>query len=1207
GSLALRGGDLESAAGHLEEAAKLDPRSLEIAEKLAEVYASPNFRDGETRHKAGELFVEVGRRRIASRDDATGINYLRRAVGIDPYSRGSSAALEEALSGASQWTELDRILRHRSAVVQDPAERAEVLRRRAALYRNQLPDREGLIEVLTELVAYEQPGSKAARELRELLRDDADWDAMARLMEAEINALGQDPSTPAELLVSEILELATVAREHQGDRDRAAELLHQALGVMPTHDEALARYVDHFRERRDWRGLIDLYEFRLDNSREAGAPPDEIVRQLEEIAQLAELRIGDIDRAIHAWERIAEHEPDSPKVGDAMRRLTARSKMWQQLVASLEHEVATATDPAQRTAVLKRMAQTFRERQIDPRRAIDLYEQVIEQNPGDDATLKALAELYEREGDDHGLAQTLRRMLELDERRLGADMARQGRPADAAKEWPVAKRAERLTQLRRLAILYETRLADVDGVVYACSAVLELLSGDRDALERMERVLAKAGDPRLEQTLEYHAAAATSPAERAKLMRRLAKLASERGDDATALERWEQTLRASPSDPDALAALSELYERAERWPELAQILERRDGGKPLPEPGTPEAAVRALDLERYALVIDQRLGDAPRAMKAWHRLLELTPKNRLALDALVRLYRGANKWRELADALGAQIASFSAMVAPDDRERACAAAMERAEILEERLGAPGDAIKALDHLLRELNPNHLEAHTALRRLHEARGDFDAAVRVAEREMYLSPEPHRKVARGLEIGMICRDRLNNPTRALQAFKRVLELDPEQDEALAAAADLLARLGRWKEHVAMVERMLALLPGPDAPEAAEYAEHRRGLVQRIAAATADKLGDPKAAFRWWRRAHDEAPDEQTLADVRRAGEAYGLWREVAEVLTDERKRLVAGSPSGVPTEPDRFVALSRELAALSERRLGDRSRAMAVYAEALAVTPRDLGLLAELDRLASETDQRPSWRALLDAYDVALAAAPPPERVELHLRRARILEERSNDSKAAVAEALAAFSWAPDREDIRDALVALAAKARAWADVVAVDSALIERAGTAARRVELLRRKAQVIEEQLKDAPRAFRTHLVAMMLAPDDADTTSHLWRLARVIGRYREADRVPQPEAPPAQVQAEAAFAEAVAVSGRAAPGKPLPEPRIPKRAQTEPLLEADLAAFEATLSVGDSTQPLDLAELEVAAEKKRQATADPFASENPTMTLSPG
>src|SRR5690606_12909266 len=147
---------------------------------------------------------------------------------------------------------------------------------------------------------------------------------------------------------------------------------------------------------------------------------------------------------------------------------------------------------------------------------------------------------------------------------------------------------------------------------------------------------------------------------------------------------------------------------------------------------------------------------------AWHRVLELTPRNRAGLDALVRLYRGASKWRELADVLGAQIASFSQLVVQGDRERACEAAMERAGLLEERLGAPAEAIKALDQLIRELDPNHLEAHAALRRLYEARGEFDAAVRIAEREMYLAPEPARKVARGLEIGQICRDRLNNPT-------------------------------------------------------------------------------------------------------------------------------------------------------------------------------------------------------------------------------------------------------------------------------------------------------------------------------------------------------------------------------------------------------------------------------------------------------------
>ena len=1210
GVLALRGSDLEAAANHLEEATKLDPTSLEIAEKLAEVYASPNFRDGQTRHKAGELFVEVGRRRL-TRDDATGINYLRRAVGIDPHSKGTSGALEEALQKTSEWDELDRALRHRTAILTDPDERASVLRRRAALYRSQKPDRAGLIEVLTELLAYERPGSKISRELRELLREDQDWEGMSRLMEAEINAMGQDPETPVDDLVAEILELATIAREHQGDRDRAAELLHQALGVSPTHEEALARYVDHFRERRDWRGLIDLSEFALDNLIEAGAEPDEIVRRLEEIAQLAELRLGDIDRSIEVWERIREYEPTSPKVAEAMRRLTARSTMWKQLVTQLEHEVATAVDPVIRINALKKMAQTYRERQIDPRRAIELYEEVVVANPDDEGTLKALMELYEREGDDAGLASSLRRLLELEERRLVESLRRAGRPTEPGKiEWPTSKRAERLTQLRRLALLYETRLADVDGVVYACSAVLDLLTGDRDALDRMERVLEKAGDPRLEQTLEYHAQSATSPAERAKLLKRLAKLATDREDDMAALDRWEQTLRTSPSDPDALQALAGLYERMERWTELAQILERLDGGKPLPEAGTTEAAVRAMELEKYATIVDTHLGDPVKAVKAWHRLLELTPKNRLGIAALVRLYRAASKWRELADMLGTQIVSFSGLIAPDDREMACKSSMERAEILEERLGAPVEAIKVLEQLIRELDPNHLDAHTALRRLHEARGDFDAAVRVAEREMYLSPEVERKIARGLEIGMICRDRLNNPTRALQAFKRVLELDPSQDEAMAAAADLLARLGKWKDYVIMLERMLALLPGRDSPESAAYAEDRRNLVQKIAAATADKLADPKGAFRWWRRAHDEAPDEHTLADVRRAGEAYGLWRELAEVVTDERKRLIALSgASGGPAEPARYVALSRELAGNYERRLGDKPRAFTVFAEALHVAPRDGTLLGELDRLASELDQRPTWKSLLEGYDTALAAATPPERVDLYLRRAKILEEKLNDPKGAVADVLQAFSWAPDRDDTRDVLVALATKARAWPDVIAVDSALVERAATAQKRVELLRRKAAVIEEQMKDAPRAFRTHLIALMLQPDDNDTTSHLWRLARVIGKYRDADKTPHAEPPSAHVQADVQIAEATAIAGRATP--PQSRPTIPRRLSTEPIDDniSDLSVGDVTeqsLSVGDSTQPLDLTEIEMAAERAAKVPRNEFdKGENATMTLS--
>ena len=97
-------------------------------------------------------------------------------------------------------------------------------------------------------------------------------------------------------------------------------------------------------------------------------------------------------------------------------------------------------------------------------------------------------------------------------------------------------------------------------------------------------------------------------------------------------------------------------------------------------------------------------------------------------------------------------------------------------------------------------------------------------------------------------------------------------------------------------------------------------------------------------------------------------------------------------------------------------------------------------------------------------------------------------------------LAAFSWAPDREDLRDVLLPFATKARAWNEVISVDSALIERAAANTRRVELLHhaKAKNVIEKISSRMPaRAFRTHLVALMLEPDNADTTSGtcgVWR-----------------------------------------------------------------------------------------------------------------
>jgi tetratricopeptide (TPR) repeat protein len=1181
GRAAIRGKDFVEASRQLEEAVRLEPTSHQIRETLGEAYAMSG-RGPDAARKASDIFVELGRTQLEGREDGVGIQLLRRAVGVDPSSASGSKALEQALYTARRWTDLDRLLRDRLTQVQNDGERRLILQRRAELYRGPLPDPAGLIEVLGELVGMEGPRGPTSAELRRLLGAARDFPSLARVLEQDIAALHGDADVDPEILVAELLELAALYREHLNDRDRAAELLHQALTVVPSHEEALARYMDHFRERRDWRGLLDLLEFALDNARAAEVPAEELVQRLEEIAQIAELRIGDIPRAIDAWQRVAEVVPGSAKVGEALRRLTARSKMWEQLVSSLEAEVASASSDSTRIEAMRRMALTYRERQIEPRRAIEVYEQILANHPGDDAALKSLIELYEREGDDAGVARSLRRQLDLEADRMAKQMAEAGMAggsAESARQWPVNRRAERLTALRRLALLCETRLADVDGVVFACSGVLELLPGDRDALERMERVLERADDPRLEQTLEYHASVAASPAERTRILRRLAKLAQAADDSLTALDRWEQALRASPTDPEALAALAELYERGERWALLAQILERIDGGRPLPERGTSEAAVRVGEFERYAEIVDHRLHDTTRSVRAWQRILELSPRHPDALSALATIFRDGGKWRELASVLERQVPVFAVL----DPERATAAALEHAELLEQRLGSPEDAIRALESLIRDLNPNHAGAHSALRRLHELRGDFDAAMRIAEREMYLAAEPMQKIAVGLEIGIACRDRLANPTRALQAFERVLTIDEHQPDALTAASELYARLGRHRDQVRALERLLPSVTDRD---------ERRDLQHRLAHVVAEHLADPRGAMRWWLAAHQESPDLGSFTEVRRAAEQHGLWKELAEAYIDERRRLGGDGGAGQSAV---FVRLSRDLAQIVERRLGDRTRAMAILIEAVAVAPRDEDLLTEIERLAAEGDIKPQWKMLLDAYKIAAGSGSVAERASFLRRRARVLDERLGDAKGAVAELLEAFAWEPSREEIRSHLYELAGRARTWAELISVEGALAERATSNPLRIEALRRKAQLIEEHLKDAPRAFRCHLVSFLLDPDNSDTSSHLWRLARVIGRYRENDRSPKPEPAIATMHSQQVIMaiNSTVASQPAARGRHM-------RMLTEELSESDLSSFNApegaaqvaaTLKVGDQTQPIDLTEFEMTEVKAEQTT----------------
>jgi tetratricopeptide (TPR) repeat protein len=1062
GRLLARRGDLAGAARHLEASLAKAP-SEEARDSLAETLAaSPG---PEAAARAVELCRQLAAARRAHGDLEAAAVYLRRALGIDPDAAPAAEALAEVLRQAGRWAELERLYAARGLA----AERAAVLAER-------LGDREEAKR------CWETLGEAGEAPLRALYTADGDWEKLAALVERGIDR--RPPGQRAD----DLLSLAGLLRDRLGDRERAARCLRQVLEESPGHAEAMRRLSDHLRDRRDWRGYVELLEARV-----ARSPEGERLARLEELAEACEQRLGDVERAAGVWRKVAELDPVRASAREALRRIGARSKMWESLITVLEREAAAAGDARDRAEVKKRMAGVFRERQVDPLRAIALYEEALALAPGDAAALKALAELYERQGDDKGLLRTLRRQLE-----PGA--------AGGGKLAPSA-RIERLGLLRRAAGLAE-QLGDVDAVVFACTAVLDLAPGERDALDRLERVLERTGDLEgLESALAYRAEAAGGHAERARALRRLAHLGDRRAEGAPgdaaleveAIGRWEKLLHAAPTDAEALAALATRYEEAGRTRELAAVLERLADAVRADE----AAAAR----RRYARVVDHEINDATRAVKAWRRLLDLVPRDREALAALARRHQAAGAWRDLVDVQARQIA----LLAVDEPPAAAVLGLTRAAVIEEQLAAPREAAAALRDLIAHVAPAHLEAHERLVRLELAAGEHEAAARLLERIALLAPENERRAAALTRIGELARGPLGDPRRALHAFERSLELHPDDVAALATTAELYAAQGAWTHHVATLER----LAGLQAP-----AERQRTLLA-LADAVELRLGDARDAFRWRRRAHELAPGTATLDVLRHGAQRHALRGELIDVLEKERQEARA--------DRARFVALSREIAVLYEHET-DAERAIAVLGEAVAAAPDDDSLHVEAERIAANAAEPAAWRAVLSVTQAALHARLGPVRARLHERRARIFDERLGEPGAALDELLAAFTLSP-HPDTRPSIEGLVARTGRWDDLLRVDGTFYRLESSAAGKAQVLRRAAGIVENQLGDRVRALRGMLRALRRTPDDTEIHAELWRLAGLIGEYG----VPQPAPPDPDTSLEPLFTAAPA---KAAPPK---------------------------------------------------------------------
>jgi tetratricopeptide (TPR) repeat protein len=1067
-----------------------------------------------------------------------GLAEALKAAGANPGDEDAWQRAEEATGSEEGAATL--IQRYRGLLDADlPAPVREMLAQRAFRFAADCfgENAPAVTELLEQILAVLPQAEWAFGHLGAALTMNARWSELLDIHDKRLGAT-TDPARRRVLLG----EAAHIAKDLAGDQVRAAGYLAQLFDLDPTDAQAAAALERLFERQERWADLADLWKRRLAILPAAAAR--DLRRRIavtlyEKLgaadAALAEIRALLPDQAAdgsHPLTELLERMLRDERVS-AASRLQALDLLRTDLESSGAGKRLTVLLPiaiefarGEALQALRRECGERLQAQGDSAGALEQYAALICLCPQDLPTEARLRQLAEAAGNQPRLAEALRA---------------------AADACPVGDRRAEL--LARAAEVHRQLGSRVEAAALFEQAVSIDTAAPAQRLENLRRLDELYGDlgnkPRRLHTLERLATVEPGLAEQRMVWARAAAGATDLGETDRALAAWEARLLDDPRDAEALAAVAQLLESAERWQDLIEHLERRIGTAP------PAHQIRT-DLVQIATVARDRLADLPRAISAWRQVGDRFGEDVETVDALADLYAAARQFQELADLL--------ARNAGQDRDRHAGMLVRLGDTRREQLRQAEPAIEAYTKAL-EIDPAHAEGRAGLLAL---LSDPACAVRAAaplaraaERtdswQLLLDLLPHRvageadparRVRLFEEAALMAEGRAGDAARALPWLCQALPLAPGD---LHLCRELL-RLARATGTLGAAAQALgeAIATGQAAPLVlAQLGEERARLLEEAVPADLAAACDSYAA------ALALCPQRRELREglVRTAGQ-LGRWNDAAAALIDpavpaelrdttllplfEEIAVVADASAaairalGTAVEHDSKLAplarrdLEIAVAQLFLERGADPAAADAALGRALALDPRHVPALL----LRAEVQRRRPDRALY--LTLVQLGTERPENLDFLREAAELASGKLDDDTLAIAvlgrlcdeaerllrlgttatgtlDAKTAAQYALDRMVARHVAAGTAERSRRAIALLTAGAQLDGAAFGAAERQAWLRRAAELTETALGDRAAAIELWRHLHEQAPDEAEPREALCRLLEQEERFGEA------------------------------------------------------------------------------------------------------
>ncbi|MEW6775905.1 MAG: tetratricopeptide repeat protein [Bdellovibrionota bacterium] len=906
-----------------------------------------------------------------------------------------------------------------------------------------------------------------ARALRHLYELEGDW--LAALEEADredaLSAGKASKESRAEVLLSK-----GRAAEQVGEDEKAVAAYRQILTMDGKSLPALQGLDSAYTRMHAWEPLIDVLE------REA-----QLLKGTEEQAQI-QYRLGQVlarflaerppatggdvasqvfvNKVIGCFRSAADLSANPVPALAALRQIYARFGKWDDFLEISERLVERTEQTAAKVYFLYHNGRIHLEKFQNAAGALPCFERILQIDPGNLLTLKALEAIHTERQDARGLVQVL-------ERQVAA----------------VDDQAQKALLSLRIGRIYEESFDQPDHAIEWYSRALEIDSKNLGVLQALGKLHARNKDwEKLEQVFAFEAEACGDARQKVEFLLKRAELHVSQFEDVDgAINILFEALRTDDSNLAIYRELGRLLALRKRWAELIRLYEA--------EATLTKDKDRLIAIHMSLGELWQRDFDPPepvdkkaKAIECFYRVLDLDPAHAPALRTLGKIFAQQKDWGRLLEVYSLEVELASSV------PQKISIYLKMSQVEEEHSRNNERAMHYLRKAL-ELDPHDRAALAGIARLAPRLNQWDDLLQVYIRDAELSQDLKHVAALHQLIGQLWRERFALPAKSQESFRRASQLQSGNIVALRSLEEQFESEGNWQS---LCEILLEDLS--ESPER----DQKVVLLKRLAEVSESRVGDRTKAAEYYERLAEIDPGNfDALEHAARLWGETGDWPRQAQALEGLLK--VAKDPAYLAQVHLTFARL------LAQRRPLDNSQEKAIASlgvvlqhdpknrEALALHASLLHELKRWDELAAVLRRR------IELGD------DEANRAHLHRWLGRALLEGSGSGEHAADALKEALRLEPGDLPTRTELARACEKAGWHEDAASQFDTLRNEMHDVDRKRALSVDLARVLHERLKRHDEAVGILQDILSQEPDHAGAQELLGKIVGEQGRWDEA------------------------------------------------------------------------------------------------------